>query len=295
MSERIGWIGLGIMGSRQAANLRRAGHELVVWNRTAETAEAWAAEHGATVAGTPAELAAQVDVLFTMVVDGDQVENVLLGAAGAAEGAREGLLCVDCSTIGPAAALRIGAALAERGVGFMDAPVTGSSPKAQDGTLTFMAGGEVADFERVLPLLEAMGERIVHAGPLGHGQGIKLINNTVAAANTSAVAQALFVGAAQGLDLDKLVEVMGSGSGGSAVLALKAGPMQARDWSTLFKLEHMLKDVRLALEEAHAAGTAFPVAEQVAEQLSQAVALGHGEDDFAAVFEALERASEPGA
>src|SRR3954469_18703396 len=162
--ERVGFIGLGIMGSRMAANLRRAGCELTVHNRTRERAEAFAREHGATVATTPAEAAAASDVVITMVVDGAQVEEVLLGEDGVARRATRGTLCVDMSTIAPAQTRRIGAALVERGIGFVDAPVTGSSPKAQDGTLTIMAGGAEADFERALPLFEVMGELIVHVG-----------------------------------------------------------------------------------------------------------------------------------
>jgi 3-hydroxyisobutyrate dehydrogenase-like beta-hydroxyacid dehydrogenase len=286
--ERVGWIGLGIMGSRQAANLRRAGYELTVYNRTRETAEAWASEHGATVAGSPAEVAQASDLVFSMVVDGAHVEQVLLGDDGAVRGAREGLLCVDMSTIAPTDTRRIGERLAAHGVRFMDAPVTGSAPKAADGTLTIMAGGEKADFERAKPLLEAMGKLIVHAGPLGDGEMIKLINNAVAAVNTSTVAQALLVGDATGVDLDALERVMGAGSGGSAVLGLKAGPMREHDYTTLFKLEHMLKDVRLCLEEGQAAGVPFPAAAAAREVLTAGMGRGLGDADFAALVEVLE-------
>ena len=288
VAERLGFIGLGIMGSRMAANLRRAGWDLTVWNRTREKAEAWAAEHRAELAGSPAEVGAAASVVVSMVVDGPQVEAVLLGEAGVAAGAGGGLLCVDCSTIGPAAARNVGAALADRGVGFMDAPVTGSSPKAEDGTLTIMAGGEAADFERARPLLEAMGELVLHVGPLGHGQTIKLINNAVAAANAATVGEALLVGSAAGVDLDALERVMAAGSGASAMLELKAGPMRRHDYTTLFKLAHMLKDVGLCLDAAEAAGVPFPSASQVREVLAAAAARGHGEDDFAALVEALE-------
>jgi 3-hydroxyisobutyrate dehydrogenase-like beta-hydroxyacid dehydrogenase len=288
---RVGFIGLGIMGSRMAANLRRAGHELAVFNRTRSTAEAWAAEHGATVAATPAEAAAEAEVVITMVVDGAQVEAVLLGADGVVHGAREGLLCVDMSTIAPSDTRRIGAALAERGLHLMDAPVTGSSPKAQDGTLTIMAGGQAEDFERARPLFEAMGELVVHVGPLGHGETIKLINNAVAAVNTATVGEALLVGRRAGVDLDALERVMAAGSGGSAVLALKAGPMRRHDYTTLFKLEHMLKDVRLCLEEGQAAGAPFTFAAQVREILSAAAGRGLGDADFAALIEVLEGAA----
>jgi 3-hydroxyisobutyrate dehydrogenase-like beta-hydroxyacid dehydrogenase len=278
----LGWIGLGIMGSRQAANLRRAGHELTVWNRTADTAQAWADEHGGTVAASPAEVAERSEIVFSMVVDGPQVQEVLVPAA------RDGVLFVDMTTIGPAWTRRIGEQLAERGARLVDAPVTGSSPRAEDGTLTIMVGGEDADVERVRPLLEAMGSLIVHAGGLGAGQAVKLINNAVAAANAATLAQALIVASAQDLDLDALVDVMAAGSGASTMLALKAGPMRAHDYTTLFKTEHMLKDVRLCLEEAQAADVPFPAAAAAGDALSAAVARGHGADDFAALLEAYE-------
>jgi 3-hydroxyisobutyrate dehydrogenase-like beta-hydroxyacid dehydrogenase len=286
--ERIGFVGLGIMGSRMAANLRCAGYELTVYNRTRERAEAWAAEHGGTVVATPAEVGAASDVVVTMVVDGVQVREVLLGEHGVAEGAAAGTLCVDMSTIAPGDSRRIAAALAERGIAFVDAPVTGSSPKAEDGTLTIMAGGTRDDFARARPLFEAMGELIVHVGEVGQGEMVKLINNAVAAANAHTLAQALVVGRGTGVDLDALVQVMGAGSGGSAMLALKAGPMREHDYSTLFKLEHMLKDVRLCLEEGQAAGVPFPAAAAVREALTAGMGRGLGDDDFAAVLETVE-------
>jgi 3-hydroxyisobutyrate dehydrogenase len=288
----LGFIGLGIMGSRMAANLVRAGHELVVFNRTRATADAWAAEHGATVAATPAEAAAGAEVVITMVVDGPHVEAVLLGEDGVVHGASPGLLCIDSSTIAPTYTRRIGAALAERDVRFMDAPVTGSSPKAEDGTLTIMAGGEAEDFERARPLFEAMGDLIVHAGALGDGEMLKLINNAVAAVNAATVGEALLVARRTGVDLDALERVMGAGSGDSAMLALKAGPMRRHDYTTLFKLDHMLKDVRLCLEEGQAAGVPFAFAALVREVLSGAAGRGLGEADFAALIEVLEGAAD---
>ena len=292
MAERVGFIGLGIMGSRMAANLRRAGFELVVWNRTAEKARAWATEHGAEVAETPSEVGARCDRVITMVVDGAQVESVLLAeGVGAASAALDDSLFVDMSTIGPTAAKRIASRLSDRGAHFMDAPVTGSSPKAEDGTLTIMAGGAGGDFERALPLFEAMGELVVHVGPLGAGQMVKLINNAVAATNTAVVAEALLLGKRSGVDLDKLVAVMKAGSGGSAMLELKERPMRAHDFTTLFKLEHMEKDLRLCLEEADAVGQSTSFAELTAGLLAEADAKGHGEEDFAALLEALEERS----
>jgi 3-hydroxyisobutyrate dehydrogenase len=287
--DRIGFVGLGIMGSRMAANLRRAGYELTVYNRTRERANAWVAEHGGTVVATPAEVGAVSDVVITIVVDGAQVTEVLLGDDGVAGGASDGTLCVDMSTIAPGDSRRIAAALQERGIGFVDAPVTGSSPKAEDGTLTIMAGGAPEQFERARPLFEVMGELIVHVGDeVGQGEMVKLINNAVAAANANTLAQALVVGRATGVDLDALTQVMSAGSGGSAMLALKAGPMREHDYSTLFKLEHMLKDVRLCLEEGQAAGVPFPAAASVREALTAGMGRGLGDADFAAIVEAVE-------
>ena len=287
-SDRIGFVGLGIMGSRMAANLARAGHELTVFNRTRATADAWAAEHGGTVAASPAEVGAASDIVISMVVDGDQVREALLGEQGVAQGAAAGTLCIDMSTIAAAQTRAIGAELAERELAMLDAPVTGSSPKAQDGTLTIMAGGGAEDFARAEPLFQIMGELVVHVGPLGHGQTVKLINNAVAAANATTLAEALLVAQATGVDLDALVAVMGKGSGGSAMLDLKSGPMRAHDYTTLFKLEHMLKDVRLCLEEAQAAQVPFPAAARARDVLVAGMAAGHAEDDFAALVEALE-------
>jgi 3-hydroxyisobutyrate dehydrogenase-like beta-hydroxyacid dehydrogenase len=286
--EQIGFLGLGIMGSRMAANLARAGFSLTVWTHTPGKAERWAAEHGAVAVDTPAEVAASSGVVVSMVVDGAQVESILLGRGGVAEGAHEGLLCVDMSTIAPTDTRRLGSALALRGVRLVDAPVTGSSPRAEDGTLTIMAGGEPDDFERARPVLEAMGKLIVHVGPLGQGEMLKLINNSLAAANATAVAEALVLAHATDVDLDALVEVAGAGSGGSAMLALKAPAMRTHDYATLFKTAHMLKDVRLCLEEGQEAGVPFPSAAHARDILIAAVGRGYADADFAALVEAVE-------
>jgi 3-hydroxyisobutyrate dehydrogenase len=292
MSERIAFLGLGIMGSRMAANLARAGFGLAVWNRTEAKAEQFCAQHpGVKLAATPAQAADESDIVVTMVVDGPQVEEILLGDLGAERAAHEGMLFIDCSTIGPTITRSIAAELALHGIDFVDAPVTGSAPRAEDGTLTIMAGGSEAAFKRAQPVLEAMGRVIVHAGPVGHGQMVKLINNAVAAANAAVVGQALVLGARAGVDLDALTSVMAAGSGASAMLDLKAGPMRDHDYTTLFKLEHMLKDVRLCLDEGQAVGAPFPFAALTREILSAAMGMGHADDDFAAMIEVLERSA----
>jgi 3-hydroxyisobutyrate dehydrogenase-like beta-hydroxyacid dehydrogenase len=291
VSESVGFIGLGIMGSRMAANLRRAGFDLTVFNRTTSTAEAFASEHGAQVATSPAQLAERCRIVVTMLVDGDQVREALLGDQGYAANASAGSLCIDSSTIGPPAAQTIGSELAERAIGFIDAPVTGSAPRAADGSLTIMVGATAAQLERARPLLEAMGKLIVHAGSLGQGQMVKVINNTVAAVNAVAVGDSLLLATASGLELDAVEQVLGSGSGGSTMLALKAGAMRRHDFEPLFKLDHMLKDVRLCLDEVRSSGTSWPAAEHAEEVLSRASRDGLGDNDFAALVAILERDS----
>ena len=286
--DHIGFLGLGIMGARMAANVAAAGHPLTVWTRTEGKARAWATAHpGTEAADTPVAVAQRADVLITMVVDGPQVAAIVHGPDGLASAGPAPKLLVDMSTIGPAAARGIAASLPQ-GWRFVDAPVTGSSPRAEDGTLTIMAGGDPEDFERVRGVLDVMGTVVLHVGATGQGQMVKLINNAVAAINAGTLAQALLVGAATGVDLDALVAVMGAGSGASVMLELKAGPMRAHAYETRFKLEHMLKDVRLCLEEADRAGAPFPAAAATREALIAARARGHGDADFAAVLEAYE-------
>ena len=195
---------------------------------------------------------------------------------------------MDCSTIAPSDTRRIGAALGERGVRMLDAPVTGSSPRAQDGSLTIMAGGSADDFARAKPLLEAMGRLIVHVGELGQGEMLKLINNAVGAANAAALAEALLLARATGVDLDAFVQVTSAGSGASAQLELKSTPMREHDYTTLFKTAHLLKDVRLCLEESQAAGVPFPSAAHARDLLVATMGRGHGEQDYAAIIEAAE-------
>ncbi len=288
MPERIGFLGLGIMGSRMAARVSHAGFPLTVWTHTPGKAAAWASEHDATAVDTPADLARASDIVVSMVVDEAQVSSILLGEHGVASAATPGTLCVDMSTIAPVASRRIGAALDADSLRMLDAPVTGSSPRAEAGTLTIMAGGAPEDFARALPLLEAMGKLIVHVGPLGQGAMLKLINNALGAANAAALAEALLLAQATNVDLDAFVAVTSTGSGASAQLELKSGPMREHDYTPLFKTAHLLKDVRLCLEEAQAAGVPFPAAAHARDLLTATLGRGYGEQDYAAIIEAAE-------
>jgi 3-hydroxyisobutyrate dehydrogenase-like beta-hydroxyacid dehydrogenase len=289
--ERVAFLGLGIMGEPMAANLVRAGFEVTVWNRTATRADTFGARYGAHPAPSPAAAAEGADVTITMVPDGPEVEEVLFGDRGAAEGMRRGSLAIDMSTIAPRDSVKIGRRLARDGIGFLDAPVTGSRPRAEDGTLTIMAGGSEADFERGRAILDAMGKLVVHVGPQGHGSVVKLLNNTTAAVNALAVAEALVAARKAGVDPDKLRQVMAAGSGGSAMLDLKAGPMLEHDFEPLFKLAHMLKDVRHCMTEAERLGARMKLGAAAEGDYSRADRKGLGEQDFAAVVEVVEEES----
>jgi 3-hydroxyisobutyrate dehydrogenase-like beta-hydroxyacid dehydrogenase len=287
-TPKVAFLGLGIMGAPMAANLARAGIEVVAYNRTRQKAEQLADEFAnVTVADSPAQAAAAAGTAISMVPDVPEVEEVLLGPDGAVEGLGEGGLAIDMSTIAPSASRSIGGRLEERGVAFLDAPVTGSRPKAEDGTLTIMAGGPEDAFERARPLFEAMGELILHMGPQGHGSMVKLINNTLAATNAAVLAEGIQLARAAGLDTAKAMEVVGSGSGDSTMRKLKSGPMIEGDYEPLFKLEHMLKDVRYFLAESQALGVPVEVAGAAETLYERAAGEGHGGDDFAAVIEAI--------
>jgi 3-hydroxyisobutyrate dehydrogenase-like beta-hydroxyacid dehydrogenase len=286
MADRaVGFIGLGIMGSLQAANLAKAGYELTVYNRTRAKAEAWVAEHGGTVVDSPREVAERSDVVITMVVDGPQVEAMIDAAL---PGAREHALFVDMSTIAPDTARGLAERLRAAGHGFLDAPVTGSSPKAKAGTLVIMVGGEAEDLERARPLLEVMGEKIVHCGAAGQGQAVKVIANTITAINAATLAQGLTVARQAGVDLDALLESMEGGSADSTMRALKGRPMIEHDFTPLFKLAHMLKDVQLCLAETRTAGSAFPFAGLAQELYGAGMGRGLGDQDFSAVIRVVE-------
>jgi 3-hydroxyisobutyrate dehydrogenase-like beta-hydroxyacid dehydrogenase len=282
--ERVAFLGMGIMGAPMARNLAAAGFEVTVWNRTRSRAE----ELGLPIADSPAEAAASADATITMVVDSPQVEEVLFGENGASAGMGDGHLAIDMSTIAPTAARSIGERLAGEGVTFLDAPVTGSRPKAEDGTLTIMVGGDEDAYERARPVLEVMGKLVLRVGPSGHGQMAKLINNTLAAVNAAALAEGLVLAGRYELNTDALLEVIAAGSGASAMAQLKARPMLDRELDPLFKLEHMLKDVRHCLAEARTLGVELPLAEHAEKLYAAAAERGLGERDFAAVIEVLD-------
>ena len=286
-AERVAFCGLGIMGGPMAANLARAGFDVSVWTHSEGKAERFASEHGVRAAATPAEAAEGASAVVTMVVDAPEVESVLLGDGGAADALEPGSLCLDMSTIAPSAARALGAKLDDRELAYLEGPVSGSVPKATDGTLTIMAGGERATFDQAMPLLEAMGELIVLVGPRGHGQMAKVLTNTLGAVNAAALAEGVRLVQKAGLDPDRFLEVASASAGGSAVLTLKGKPMFEGDFEPLFKLEHMLKDVRHCLAEAEALGVDLSLGGDAESLYARATGEGHGEEDFAAVITAI--------
>jgi 3-hydroxyisobutyrate dehydrogenase len=284
--EHVGFVGLGIMGAPMARQLVEAGFEVTVYTRTREKAERFAEEHGARAAATPAEAAEGADAFITMVPDAPQVEEVLFGEHGAAEALPEGAIAVDMSTTSPTSSRVIAKRLAPRP--YLEAPVSGSKPGAEAGTLTIFAGGGPDEFEQALPLFRAMGERIVHVGPLGHGQMAKLLTNAMGAVNAAMVAEAVRAAKAAGLDRDAFLEVAANSASASAMLTLKAPLMfDERYEPALFKLEHMLKDVRHTIEEARALGIELRAGALAEGRYAAAAEAGHGEEDFAAVYTAV--------
>jgi 3-hydroxyisobutyrate dehydrogenase len=285
--RRVAFAGLGIMGAPMAANLARADLEVAVYTRTREKAERFAAEHdGARAAASPSDAAADADAFVSIVPDAPQVEEILFGENGAAAALPEGALVVEMSTIAPTSSKAIAERLAPRP--YVEAPVSGSKPKAEDGTLTIMAGGSAEDFERAGSIFEILGERIVHVGPVGHGQMAKLLTNTMGAVNAAALAECIRTAKAAGLDARAFLEVASGSAGASAMVALKGEPMfDERFEPPLFKLEHMLKDLRHCIAEARALGIELRLGGLAETLYAEAADDGLGEKDFAAVYSAL--------
>lgn len=253
MSERIGFIGLGIMGHGMTLNLLKAGFAVTVWNRTASRMEPIAAAGG--VAGSsPADVAARSDIIITCVSDTPDVEAVILGENGVIHGAQSGSLVVDMSTISPQATREISAKLAARGVAMLDAPISGGSEGAAKGTLSIMIGGDAADVNRAMPAFQAMGKTITHVGPTAAGQTVKLVNQILVVVNMLAVGEALLFAEAGGLDLHKTLEAVKAGAAGSWMLSNRGPQVVERDWRPGFTIDLQQKDLRLVLEAADQMG-----------------------------------------
>ena len=257
MSEKIGYIGLGIMGQGMARNLLKAGFPLSVWNRTASKAEAFIAE-GATAKATPAEVAADSDIILVCVSDTPDVEAVILGENGVIHGAKAGSLVIDCSTISPQATTAIAEKLAAKRVQMLDAPVSGGSEGAAKGTLSIMIGGAAEDVARAMPVFQAMGKTITHVGGTGAGQTVKLVNQVLVVGNCLAMCEALLLAQAGGVDLKKTYDAISQGAAGCWMFTNRAPQIINRDWRPGFMVSLQQKDLRLVLEAADQLGVPLP-------------------------------------
>jgi len=286
-NAKIGLIGLGLMGRPMGMNLLKAGHPLTVWNRTASRADELVAA-GAKLAKSPREAAADADVLLTMVSDPPALESVLWGADGAGSGAlaalKSGSIYIDSSTVSPNLARKIAAACAERGVRFLDAPVTGGDWGAKKGELVFMIGGDAETLQAVEPIIGVMGKKWFHLGPNGAGQTIKLAMNLILALQVDALAEALALVTRAGLKGESLVEVMQSSMARSGVLDVKAPNLLKGEYAPSFPLRLMHKDLGLALDLANQIGVALPAGAAARETYNYVKGAAKEDLDYSAVM-----------
>ncbi|UCF57629.1 MAG: NAD(P)-dependent oxidoreductase [Deltaproteobacteria bacterium] len=286
----VAFIGLGTMGAPMAQNILKDGHTLTVHNRTRQREEPLA-KLGAKRAASPKEAATEAEVVITCVSDTPDVEEVILGNNGVIQGAPSGTVVVDMSTISPVATRKIAAALAEKGVKMIDAPVSGGSEGAQKGTLTIMVGGEEADLEKARPVLEAMGKTITLVGPVGAGQITKAINQIIVGGVYLSVAEGLALGLKADLDMGKVVNAISGGAAASWVLDNRAGNMINNTYPLGFRLRLHRKDLRIALEAAQELGISLPMAALVEQIENGLVARGHGDEDVSALARSVREQS----
>jgi 2-hydroxy-3-oxopropionate reductase len=288
VAEKVGFIGLGIMGRPMAENLIAAGYDLVAYNRTREKAEEL---EGATVALSPKELAEQSDIIITMLPDSPQVEEVLLGEGGVLEGVKDGALIVDMSTISPVVTEELAEKARERGASMLDAPVSGGDVGAIGGTLAIMVGGSEEDFERALPLFEEMGAAVTHVGPTGAGQVVKAANQIVVALTIEAVSEALVLGSKGGVAPEKILDVLGGGLAGNKVMEAKREKLLEHSFDPGFRLELHHKDLGIALAAGREYGVTLPVTAVVDQMLETLKMRGRGDQDHSAILTLIEESS----
>lgn len=287
---KLGFVGLGIMGQPMMKNLLKAGHTVVACTRTNNVLDD-AMTAGAERGASNKDVGARADVIFTMLPDGPEVEEVVLGADGILEGAKSGAIIVDMSSINPLVAQKIGEVCAVMGVEFLDAPVSGGEPKAIDGTLAIMVGGSEAAFKKVEPLLKCMGSSVTLTGPVGAGNTTKLANQIMVACNIAAMGEALALATRCGLDPEVVVNAVKNGLAGSAVLNAKAPMLIARNFKPGFRIRLHQKDLRNALQTAEALNVALPLTAVVQQMISALMANDKGELDHAAIATVVEELS----
>lgn len=279
---KIAFIGMGTMGAPMALNLLKAGHEVIVHNRTRDR-EAPVAEAGALRAVTPKEAAAAAEIIVICVSDTPDVEEIILGEKGVIHGAQSGAIVVDMSTISPAATREIAKKLDKKEIKMLDAPVSGGSEGAQNGTLTIMVGGEPEDFKKALPVLEAMGKTITHIGPIGAGQLTKAINQILISGTYLTVAEGLTLGIKAGLDMKKVVSALSGGAAGSWVLDNRASNVIKNEYPLGFRVRLHRKDLGIALSAAREMEITLPCTALVEQIENGLIARGYGDEDVSAL------------
>lgn len=281
---KIGFIGLGIMGSRMAANLQKHGHSLVVFNRTRAKAEPLLGPCG-TFSDSPAKVADQVDILFTMLADPDAVEQAALRANGFLNYLPQNALWVDCSSVNPSFSKKMAAAAAARQIRFVDAPVTGSAAVATEGNLVFWVGAEDADLETIRSLLFCMGNRIVHVGGHGMGTSMKMVINLLIGNAMAAFAEGMALGEGLGISRQVLFDSLLGMPAVAPFIAAKREKIEGGNYQPEFPLRWMQKDMHLASVSAYESGVAMPVTNVTKEVYRLAMREGHATDDFSAIYE----------
>ena len=291
MAEKVGFIGLGIMGGPMASNLVEAGYELVLYNRTKEKAEKIAGD-GTRIAETPREVAEESDIVIAMLPDSPQVQEIVAGEGGVLEGIREGSLVVDMSTISPVVTRKLAAQVEERGASMLDAPVSGGDVGAQGGTLSIMVGGGEEDFERAKPLFDAMGQTVTHVGPSGAGQVVKAANQIVVALTIEAVSEALVLGSKAGVEPAKILDVLSGGLAGNKVMEAKREKFLDHSFDPGFRIELHHKDLGIALAAGREYGVTLPVTAIVDQMLEALKAKGRGDRDHSAILTLIEEGAQ---
>ena len=291
MAERVGFVGLGIMGKPMATNLMDAGYKLTVHNRSPEKANELG-EAGATVAKSPKEVAENTDIIITMLPDSPQVSEVVAGEGGVLEGITEGSLVIDMSTISPVVTEELSEAIKEKGASMLDAPVSGGDVGAIEGTLSIMVGGEEADFHKAKPLFEAMGKTITHVGPVGAGQVTKAANQVVVALTIEAVCEALVLGSAGGVAPEKVLEVLSGGLAANKVMEIKREKFLSHKFEPGFRSELHHKDLGIALAAGREYGVVLPVTAIVDQMLLAMRKKGWGGEDHSALLRVIEDLSQ---
>ncbi len=287
---KIAFIGMGTMGAPMALNLLKAGHEVIVHNRTRDR-EAPVAEAGALRAVTPKEAATAAEIIVICVSDTPDVEEIILGEKGVIHGAQSGAIVVDMSTISPAATRHIAKKLDKKEIKMLDAPVSGGSEGAQNGTLTIMVGGEPEDFKKALPVLEAMGKTITHIGPIGAGQLTKAINQILISGTYLTVAEGLTLGIKAGLDMKKVVSALSGGAAGSWVLDNRAANVIKNEYPLGFRVRLHRKDLGIALSAAREMEITLPCTALVEQIENGLIARGYGDEDVSALARTIREQS----